>query len=337
MRLCALALIGAIAFAARAGEPITEANDTAVTLRDMTLDEVDELLANTRAAMWMPAPSAGNPRPEASGATFEKDLAKYVFTDASLARINNLRNELAKSTSGGSAIIRSTALEPLGRLLSVENCRATRIMMYWQMRQVRAYHEDTIQTLIERTQPADREAFTARLAALASSSAASRPTMESRVADCEADPLQQWARNSRSADDVKEMQEYNKLRHEIAGGPTPRDENGLPRAYVRRSTSCPPPVPPSGPQYRVVSRKDVSDFYPPAALMNEIEGRVVVLVVFEATGCVAVVAIKESSGSEMLDNAAVQYGFGIVFQPGEDKGKPMGGMVSVPVIFRLNN
>lgn len=331
MRFLALALFAAFGCAAQGGEaPVAEEGN--LPPRSMTLQELDQQIAGFKAAMWMTQPPAGYAQPDASGATFSTDLAKYAFSDTTLVRIDRLRDEIAKTTSGA---ISEAALAPMDRLISVEACHVMHVTLYWQMRQVRSYHEDMIRALIARLPPADRDAFTMRLAELDQGAAATRTVMESGVARCESQSTREWAEEAESIKRRSAIQDYNKLRLDIAAT-FPRPGNTIAGLqFIQRSAPCTAPVLPDGPQYRVASRRDVADFYPPTALLNEIEGRVVVVVAWDATGCVVSVATGQSSGSELLDNAAMQYGFGMVFQPGEENGKPVGGMVNAPVVFRL--
>jgi TonB family protein len=107
---------------------------------------------------------------------------------------------------------------------------------------------------------------------------------------------------------------------------------------TRRPTDCPASNAPAGTENaprRLISRQNVSDFYPAEAVNYAVEGRVVVILRYDTTGCVVETAISQSSGSEALDRAALAFGFGVVLQPAIVNGKPMAEAVLQPVIFSI--
>jgi periplasmic protein TonB len=77
--------------------------------------------------------------------------------------------------------------------------------------------------------------------------------------------------------------------------------------------------------------------YPRYARRRHIEGTVVLFVAVSAEGRPASVTIKSSSGSELLDNAAIDAVNNWRFEPARRNGVVTAGEVLVPVTFKLEN
>ncbi|MCL4800326.1 MAG: energy transducer TonB, partial [Burkholderiales bacterium] len=77
--------------------------------------------------------------------------------------------------------------------------------------------------------------------------------------------------------------------------------------------------------------------YPLAARRDGIEGRVTVRVLVSAQGTPARVEIAQSSGSEILDRAAVQAVSAWRFAPARRGSQPVDAWVLVPVEFHLRS
>jgi len=90
-----------------------------------------------------------------------------------------------------------------------------------------------------------------------------------------------------------------------------------------------PVVPP-----RLISR--VEPIYPSTARRNEVEGTTRVRLLVSADGSVESVGVSQSSGSDLLDSAAVEAANQWGFTPAKDeRGKAVRCYVSLPVTFRL--
>ncbi|WP_421876069.1 TonB family protein [Pacificispira sp.] len=76
--------------------------------------------------------------------------------------------------------------------------------------------------------------------------------------------------------------------------------------------------------------------YPYSARIKGWEGRVVLLVLVDATGRVVSVEIAESAGRRTLDNAARDAVLGWIFEPGRKAGFPVKTTVRVPIRFQLS-
>ena len=77
--------------------------------------------------------------------------------------------------------------------------------------------------------------------------------------------------------------------------------------------------------------------YPFAARVRGIEGRVVLLVRVKLTGSAETVEVKSTSGSRLLDNAAIKAVSAWRFRPAQRGGAPIPGLAEVPVTFRLTD
>lgn len=77
--------------------------------------------------------------------------------------------------------------------------------------------------------------------------------------------------------------------------------------------------------------------YPPRAVRNGIEGRVLLTVIVAASGNVRTVNVERSSGYGMLDRAAVRAVRKWRFRPASRFGVPIEDEISLPVVFRLED
>lgn len=109
------------------------------------------------------------------------------------------------------------------------------------------------------------------------------------------------------------------------------------------STPAAPPRPPAPPPppADVMPSADLSykqahpPVYPPMAIRQGQQGEVVLDVTINAQGAVVDVKVERSSGFRLLDRAAVEAAQKWRFNPGLKNGKPVGGVVRIPVNFTL--
>jgi protein TonB len=110
------------------------------------------------------------------------------------------------------------------------------------------------------------------------------------------------------------------------------------------STPAAPPRPPAPPPppADVSASVDISyknrnpPKYPLQAIRQSEQGTVVLNVTINAAGEVVDVKVERSSGYRDLDMAAAQAAKEWRFNPGVHNGKPVGGVVRIPVNFNLN-
>ncbi len=75
--------------------------------------------------------------------------------------------------------------------------------------------------------------------------------------------------------------------------------------------------------------------YPPLALRRREQGRVVLRVTVSPAGGVIAVAVAQSSGSDLLDSAAMAAVRNWRFAPATRAGVPVEGFAEAPINFRL--
>jgi TonB family protein len=78
---------------------------------------------------------------------------------------------------------------------------------------------------------------------------------------------------------------------------------------------------------KVISR--IKPVYPPQAIENEIEGNVTLNLLVTKEGNVSTAVVKLSSGSAILDSAAIDYSYKMKFSPALDNGKPRSIWISM--------
>lgn len=81
--------------------------------------------------------------------------------------------------------------------------------------------------------------------------------------------------------------------------------------------------------------RSLEDYWPLESKRLDEEGRVLVQLRISATGCAMAAALVKSSGSEMLDEAVMQFFETIDFTPGEIDGKAIESTTMLPIVFKL--
>lgn len=92
----------------------------------------------------------------------------------------------------------------------------------------------------------------------------------------------------------------------------------------------------SAPGWTLGSTNNPPPRYPYSARVKGWQGRVVLLVLVDATGRVLSVDIAESAGRRTLDNAARDAVLNWIFVPGLQAGIPVKMTVRVPIQFQLS-
>jgi len=104
--------------------------------------------------------------------------------------------------------------------------------------------------------------------------------------------------------------------------------------FIRRSTSCPPPDPPS-PKARIIRVANPNDYFPRAAKRRNEHGDIIVRARVPASGCASEFAIVVSSGYPDLDEAALKVAEACDYSAGSENAKPVESEMDFKVAFRL--
>jgi protein TonB len=110
------------------------------------------------------------------------------------------------------------------------------------------------------------------------------------------------------------------------------------------STPAPPPAPPApppppddiAPSENISYRKLRPPKYPAQAARQHQEGKVLLKVLVGADGTPQEVTVQKSSGSRLLDQAAIEAVKNWKFNPGSKGGRPAPGYALVPIDFHLS-
>ena len=93
----------------------------------------------------------------------------------------------------------------------------------------------------------------------------------------------------------------------------------------------------SAEEVRAAYRVNPKPAYPRQALMRNWTGKVILRVHVAADGSVGSVSVQESSGHDILDEAAVDAVKTWRFNPAKRNGQPVAVWATVPITFRLQN
>jgi TonB family protein len=111
-----------------------------------------------------------------------------------------------------------------------------------------------------------------------------------------------------------------------------------PASFTARTSDCPPATTSNSgivtPTVGTV-RQSLDEFYPKSARQDQIEGTVIVLAKVDAKGCAVASGIVASSGSELLDRAAMDYVQSIGFVPAFENDAAVDGRYRTSVVFKL--
>jgi protein TonB len=113
------------------------------------------------------------------------------------------------------------------------------------------------------------------------------------------------------------------------------------------STPAPPPAPPAPPapppDVDIAPSEDISyrkmrpPKYPPQAARQRQQGKVLLKVLVGLDGSPEEVTVEKSSGSRLLDQAAIDAVKTWKFNPGKKGGSPNRGYALVPIEFTLTD
>lgn len=110
------------------------------------------------------------------------------------------------------------------------------------------------------------------------------------------------------------------------------------------SVPAPPPAPPAPPPppQDIAPSEDISyrklrpPKYPIQAVRQHVQGTVILKVLVGPDGRPQDITVQKSSGSRLLDNAAIDAVKTWMFNPGSKDGKPSSGYALVPIDFHLS-
>lgn len=131
----------------------------------------------------------------------------------------------------------------------------------------------------------------------------------------------------------------------VVQNPVPNSEPSADAVQVAQAQPPAPPAPPAPPPppEPVTEPKGFAGYlnnpaptYPPAAQLRRLQGRVVLKVHVLASGQPDTVDVAQSSGYDILDQAAVKAVTAWAFDPAKRGAKPIDGWVNVPINFKLS-
>lgn len=240
------------------------------------------------------------------------DVEQWVVTPEFEKRVESLLRD-ARGPEEAAAQI---ALEEAKKLVDGAMARAQEVARYWDTQSVLRQHEYWSRFANVNRLPVEPQAQT--------SLAAERLVLEYLNAGDFVNAAIAGART-----EMKLLQLIRQTSSELA-----RTTNSGNLKFIRRSTSCPPPDPPS-PEARIIRVADPNDYYPPAAKRRNEHGDIIVRVRVPASGCASEFAIVVSSGYPDLDKAALKVAEACDYSAASENAKPVESELDFKVAFRL--
>jgi len=306
------------------------------------LEQIDLFMRQLRQAAWTMPEQLGHPAADESGRRLEDDLAEYFLTDATLARFDELRAQLA--AGNGDAAAQSSATMALQQIAMMELCHQMALKAYWQSRAARDYQRAQVARLIEKLPEAERQSKADELRDLDAGPPLPRSLVGASMQYCTERAAAPAGLVMAGVPPVIQAAQtlvdgYNTLRLKLAAELDGLREPGTEPDWVNRGIPCPAPAANSSNSGypRMRSQPDVARYYPRAALDYGATGLVQLLLHYDNTGCVTAAAVRKSSGSEELDAAALQIAFQTALLPAVVDGTPQAGAIVLPVKFSINS
>jgi len=240
------------------------------------------------------------------------DIEQWVCTAEFEKRVENL----LRDARGPEAAAAQIALEDAKKLVDGALARAQEVARYWDTQTVLRWHEYWSRFANANRLPVEPNAQT--------SLGAERLVSEYLNAGDFVSAAITGARTER-----KLLELIRQTSSELA-----RTANSEKLKFIRRSTSCPPPDPPS-PKARIIRVADPNDYYPPAAKRRNEHGDIIVRVRLPASGCPSEFAIVVSSGYPDLDKAALKVAEACDYSAASQNAKPVDSELDFKVAFRL--
>jgi protein TonB len=213
------------------------------------------------------------------------------------------------------------------------------VMMHWSGDLRPPQLREGFEEVLPRLPAARRDEFAAQLQQIRAGSERSREQLSADVGSCDSispDVAPAFVQRA-----IVVEQAYEDLRARLAAAIDAAVQAGEVQPLQQsRLTSCPVPRPPTPGNARaqVARQANPSDYYPAAAIGAGLSGTVRVRIGIDRGGCVTHVAILASSGTQLLDQAAMRMAFDFEFIPADEGGQPRAADFFVlPVNFILRD
>jgi TonB family protein len=297
----------------------------------------DELLQAAVAASQVLEPGIGDDVAAAQGAPSSTDTAIDDLSQQALAMAATLEPALGKDIRGrrlsedvrdyvvalkGGGPSTTAARRPpdSGNWVNQQRQRLEALQEYWSQYPAVMHNRDLWSTFLSRNAlPAD----TPHDATVLVAEKMLLTALDSGV------PAPEWAQRARQLKNAY-IEERSRLVKTI---------NRTSSIYRSRVSPCPAPaVETSGTYYPRYGRmtRSLEEFYPPASRRLGEEGVVMVSLRVSSSGCVTGAAIVGSSGSELLDDAVLQFYETLEFIPAGTDGKAVDSTATAPIAFKLS-
>jgi serine protease Do len=248
------------------------------------------------------------------GRTFSEDVTDYIIAvyRKSVQSPDAGSKEPAKPTPG------AESFEALGEELAG---RQEALQSYWKIAPMMMHNRNLWQDFLARNGMA---ATTQHDAQVLAAEAALRAELAG------GDPNPRWSELAAALRDAYVAERGRLVSHAV-----------IPRRPLQpRTTPCPPPA--SQTSGRALPAplpltSSLEEFYPPEMRRLGIEGVVMVRIRIDAGGCVSALGVIGSSGSDALDQAALQMAETQAFFPAERNGHAATVEAAEPINFKLSN
>lgn len=319
--LMALAPIG---LATANGGPVeqTKAPESTTALLDAKLNALRDTIWNFYA--WSSATGRDD-----RGRTIADDLRQYVLTAATMANLHTLCGP-----TDAQHVIDCDAAAPEQRsqaqqILSEEQERFDFIYDYWWRWWTVANHRRLWRRTLERAERARVNASKPRVEMIA------QLEVLSHAFAVQMNPPNHDTKALKNAFEAL-IAEYNQDRVALAEA-IGRAQAGRPLSGRDRVRPCPAKVPGTSGKVTPKLIKSVSpaELYPMTERKSEIEGKVTVLLHVDEAGCMRRAEVQLGSGSDGLNEAALDGSELLEYLPAEKEGHAVASQVKLQWIFRL--
>ena len=297
--------------------------------------EFDRRLDQWNNAAWIARTALGESPPDRRGRTARQYLEALVFSPA---------NDRALAELRAKAVEREAAGDTAGLYASLSEATTMFRRLDGQMRMLADYV--ALQMVLERQQQS-MQAVLARLTE--AERAEAQKAMDARLRTLPAtlidgperpEDLVGYTREIVRANTLALSEAYNTERARLAYLALQRDiaAGAVPPSRARNA-ACAPPVPsPASGETPTIDRDNVTQPpFPDTARRGFFEGRVILRVEVDPSGCATRVTLIGPIGVPELESSALDWALEQRFHPATRGGKPVAGSTDVASIFKLTD
>jgi TonB family protein len=316
-------------------EPVAASARAPSSLPLESVADLDTVTLQLRQAVWNVRASSEGSLRAPDGSTLAQYIDRWMLPDAIDAELARSSQSAHEAHDRADAAAERASIEEARRILTLQVLRLGTIDGFWKVLARIQSQRSAIEPYVARAPDGERASIEARNATLLT-------------------PVQRRIDSLLASDDPGQFDKvlgelfpevdrilgnYNEERLRLVRLLQDAEPPPVPRLHWTRDSDCPASA--SGSSGSVDPTFDKASVfqpeYPTDARWAGFEATIVLAAEVSATGCLQSVAIAESSGAPVLDQAALDWAKQLRYLHGEKGGRPVAGSARFAVTFRLTD